>query len=388
MDKIRVLLVDDAVVVRKVLSDILSKDPEIEVVGAAANGKLGLQKLAQLQPDIVVLDIEMPEMDGITALKEIRKQYRKLPVIMFSTLTARGAAATLEALAAGASDYATKPSNTSGIAGAAESLQNELIPKIKALVAPKLQSAAAATPTSASTERSASGRRRADFSGRPPARADANVTLRARSGPAHRVEIVAIGVSTGGPNALAELIPALPTNLGVPVVIVQHMPPTFTQLLAERLDRASGLSVVEGKHGQQMLPNEVYVAPGDYHMTVRREGLHSYIDLNQAPQENSCRPAVDVLYRSVATTFGAGALAVIMTGMGSDGFKGSQLLAQHDAQIIVQDEASSVVWGMPSFVAKAGLAEAVVPLKGLASEIARRTVRPGVAAMASVGGAA
>ncbi|MGE0881181.1 MAG: chemotaxis response regulator protein-glutamate methylesterase [Acidimicrobiia bacterium] len=418
MTSIRVLLVDDSVVVRRVLTDVLSSDPAIEVVGAAPNGKVGVQKVAQLEPDLVVLDIEMPEMDGITTLREIRKQWRRLPVIMFSTLTARGASATLEALAAGASDYATKPTNTSGIADAADSLRAELIPKIKALAPkgvhhhglmpappsrpmppgraePRPRPGARALPEPpARPERP---RRRSDFSGRPEPRPETTrhepmridhgpAVLRKRQGPVPRVDIVAIGVSTGGPNALAEVIPALPANLGVPVVIVQHMPATFTKLLAERLDRSSPLHIVEGTHGMPMRPNEVYIAPGDFHMTVRREGLTAFLELNQGPPENSCRPAVDVLFRSVDTAYGANTLAVIMTGMGSDGTKSCETLAQHNAQVIVQDEATSVVWGMPGFVARAGLAEAIVPLGDLAGEITKRTLRPGVAAMAAAAG--
>jgi two-component system chemotaxis response regulator CheB len=350
MSRVRVLIVDDAVVIRRLVSDVLGADPEIEVVGTAANGRIGLQKITQCNPDVVTMDIEMPDLDGIGTLREIRKTWPALPVIMFSTLTERGAISTLDALAAGASDYVTKPANVGSVTAGLDAVRRALIPKIKALAG------------------------RAPSPGRvfpSPAAAPAS----AGAGRGAAVEIVAIGVSTGGPNALAAVLPALSSTLPVPIVIVQHMPPMFTRLLAERLDAQSALTVVEGRAGMPLRPGHVYVAPGDFHMTVHRQGFEVVIALNQQPPENSCRPAVDVLFRSVAATYRSGALGVVLTGMGQDGLRGSELIHEAGGQVIVQDEASSVVWGMPGFVARAGLASRVLPLNAIADDITRRLIR-------------
>lgn len=385
MSEIRVLVVDDAVVVRKVVTETLSADPEIVVIGAASNGRLGVEKFLQTHPDVVIMDIEMPEMDGITALKEIRKIDRRVPVIMFSTLTERGAAATLEALAHGASDYVTKPTNSGSIAGATNQLKADLIPRVKQL-ARRFQ------PRTAPPPAAGPARRASPFSGRPTlpsalrpeaaptARVGSAVVLASSSTPPSKVDLVAIGVSTGGPNALAELLPTLPRNLGVPIVIVQHMPPTFTKLLAERLDRAAALTVVEASAGMPLRADEVYIAPGDFHMVVKRSGASIVIGLNQNPPENSCRPAADVLFRSVADTYGPRALAVVLTGMGSDGLLGAQAMRARGARILAQDEESSVVWGMPGYVARAGIADAVLPLGQIGAEIVKRTQRGAVVA--------
>jgi two-component system chemotaxis response regulator CheB len=379
MSPFRVLVIDDAVVVRKVVTETLSSDPEIEVVGAASNGKLGVEKFTQLRPDAVVLDIEMPVMDGITALREIRKIDRRVPVIMFSTLTERGAAATLEALSAGASDYVTKPTNSGSIAGAVGQLRADLIPKVKMLAA-RYRPTSTPTPAAPGAAAADAGRRR-QFSGLPPARvkppaATGGIVLAPAAVGSFPVDVVAIGVSTGGPNALAELLPALPGRLGVPIVIVQHMPPTFTKLLADRLDRSSPLTVVEASHGMPVAPDTVYIAPGDFHMEVQRSTSGVSISLSQAAPENSCRPAVDVLFRSVARAYGNKTLGIVLTGMGSDGLLGAKALAQAGARILTQDEESSVVWGMPGYVARAGIADAVLPLHRFADEITRRVASP------------
>ena len=344
MERIRILVVDDSVVIRKLLCDTLGKDPEIEVVGTASDGRLGLAKIAQLHPDVVTLDIEMPVMNGLEALAQIRKLYPRMPVIMFSTLTGRGAAATLDALSLGASDYATKPGGTGNIASAAESVLSDLLPKIKALC------------------------------GRSPVKSFLIPSPAPRRAVAasQKIEIVAIGTSTGGPNALAEVIPHLPKDFPVPVVIVQHMPPVFTQLLAQRLGSRAQLPVREGAAGENLVPGRVWIAPGDYHMIVVRRGTVVTLGLTQGPQENSCRPAVDVLFRSVAKTYGASVLAVVMTGMGSDGALGARQIHEGGGQVLVQDESSSVVWGMPGAVVDAGLADKICPLRDIAQEIIRR----------------
>jgi two-component system chemotaxis response regulator CheB len=337
--KIRVLVVDDAVVFRRLVSDELAADPAIEVVGSAANGRIALTKLPQLNPDLVILDIEMPELDGLATLREIRKSYPKLPVIMFSALTERGASATLDALALGATDYFAKPA--AGMEASLEIIRKELIPSIKEICGK-------------------STLQQPIVSDKP---AD-----QAQTGP---VNVVVIGTSTGGPNALADLVAGFPADLPVPFLIVQHMPPMFTKLLAERLTSQSALKVAEGKTGDVLRAGHAWIAPGDFHMTVTCIGNQPRISLNQDPPENSCRPAADVLFRSVAQTFGASALAVVLTGMGQDGLRGCEAIRAAGGQVIVQDEATSVVWGMPGFVARAGLANRIMPLGLIGGEIVR-----------------
>ena len=352
MPPIRVLVVDDSAVVRKVMCDGLAPDAALTVVGTAANGRIALAKIPLLHPDIVTLDVEMPEMDGIEALTEIRKLYPKLPVIMFSTVTERGAAITLDALALGASDYVTKPSNTGSLEATLRQLRAELIPKIKALCAarPSLP-AAPSSAAAASSARAASKQTAREFG---------------------RVDVLAIGTSTGGPNALADLLPAIPANFPVPIVIVQHMPALFTRLLAGRLNQKSGLNVREGVGGEVLKPGDAWIAPGDFHMTVEKKGATVVLVLNQSAPESYCRPAVDPMFRSVANAFGASALAVVLTGMGSDGTSGAQLIHEKGGQVLVQDQASSIVWGMPGQVAAAGLADGTFALKSMAAEICRR----------------
>jgi two-component system, chemotaxis family, protein-glutamate methylesterase/glutaminase len=355
--KIRVLIVDDSVVIRRVLADELGKDPALEIAGTAANGLIALARLTQVNPDIVILDVEMPEMDGLTALKQIRKTHPRLPVIMFSSLTARGAEATLDALAFGASDYFTKPANAGGLDASLEVVREQLIPKIKALCTRDGRGTPEkAPPTSTISPTSVSS----------PAKP---AVSRPASGP---VEVLAIGTSTGGPNALAELFRKLPADFPVPIVIVQHMPPMFTRLLAERLSANCPIAVQEAVPGAPLEPGKAWIAPGNYHMTLMREGRQVRTLLNQDPPENSCRPAVDVLFRSLAKVYGPNSLSVILTGMGQDGLRGCEFVREAGGQILAQDEASSVVWGMPGYVARAGLADRVLPLSLIADEILRR----------------
>jgi two-component system chemotaxis response regulator CheB len=347
MPKIRVLVVDDAAVIRRLLSDEITRDPELEVAGTAANGKIALARLPQVNPDLVILDVEMPEMDGLEMLREVRKTYRRLPVIMFSSLTERGATATLDALALGATDYFTKP-NTTTLEASLKVIRTQLIPAIKAICA------------------------QAKIAERGPVSAPPHAPLPTATRPAKTVDVLAIGASTGGPNALAEIFPRLPADFAVPIVIVQHMPPMFTKLLAERLSAQSSIKVHEGASGTVLQPGHAYVAPGDYHMIVSRDGLQRRLVIHQDPPENSCRPAVDPLFRSVAQAYGANALAVVLTGMGQDGLRGSQVLREIGAQILAQDEATSVVWGMPGAVVRAGLVDRTLPLAMIAGEIVQR----------------
>jgi two-component system, chemotaxis family, protein-glutamate methylesterase/glutaminase len=348
------LIVDDAVVVRKALTDGLSHDPDLEVVGTASNGRLALAKLQTLRADVILLDIEMPEMNGLETIPEIRKILPKAPIIMFSTLTERGAEATLEALSLGATDYVTKPSNMD-MGSTSASITEELIPKIRALCRLPM-----VRPTSTGGVAP------------PPSSQDAVIRTRPSAFRPARISIVTIGVSTGGPDALGILLPAIPANFPLPIVVAQHMPPVFTAMLAKRLSEKSVVPVRECTSGDVLEPGCVWIAPGDYHMVVQKEENRRVLRTNQEPRENFCRPAVDVLFRSVAQVYGASALGVILTGMGQDGLKGCEALCAAGASIIVQDEASSVVWGMPGFVARAGLAEKILPLDQIASEINRR----------------
>ncbi|MBI1758556.1 MAG: chemotaxis response regulator protein-glutamate methylesterase [Actinobacteria bacterium] len=345
------MVVDDSVVVRRLITDALGDDPDIEVVGTASNGRLALGKLDQLKPDLVTLDIEMPEMDGLTTLREIRKTHPKLPIIMFSTLTAAGATATFDALSAGASDYVTKPANVGSVTESLRSVREQLIPRIRALVGHRV-SLTAAKPA-APVSRLATG---------PPP---------ARTSP---IRVIALGCSTGGPDALTRVVGMLPGDLRVPIVVVQHMPPVFTRLFAERLDKASQLRVVEATDGMQLVGGTIYVAPGDRHLEVAKRGPQAVTLLHEGPPENFCRPAVDVLFRSVARMYGGATLAVVLTGMGHDGREGCRELRAAGAEIVVQDEATSVVWGMPGAVATAGLAHSILPLSAIGPHVVSSAV--------------
>ncbi|HEU5450297.1 MAG TPA: chemotaxis response regulator protein-glutamate methylesterase, partial [Acidimicrobiia bacterium] len=349
-----ILVVDDAVVFRRLVAEELAADPALEVVGTAANGRIALAKIAQLAPDVVTLDIEMPELDGLATLAELRPRWPRLPVIMFSTLTERGAEATLEALSLGASDYVTKPTGLHNPAEAMAAVQAELVPRIKALHGRRLLSRMPHSPT-------------------PKVEVTPAPAVKAPARPADaRIDVVAIGVSTGGPNALADLLPALPGTLPVPIVIVQHMPPVFTRMLANRLNGRCALKVIEAEGGELLIPGRVHIAAGGQHLALVRQGTSVVTVATDDPPENSCRPAVDVLFRSVANLYGSGALSVVLTGMGQDGLRGAEAIRVAGGQVLAQDEASSVVWGMPGFVARAGLADAVLPLDALAAEIGRR----------------
>ncbi len=362
---VRVLVVDDAVVFRKGISDALSGDPEIQVIGTASNGKLALQKMALNLPDLVVLDVEMPELDGIATVTEIRKLWPRLPVIMCSAHTTDGARVTLQALERGANDFVTKPV-TSSVAESLAHFRHELIPRIKGNCRHLLGHADSGVRPAVVIPAINQAGHIAAIAPAPPKPA------LARPLSDHRIDLIVIGVSTGGPNALAEVIPGLPSDLPVPVLIVQHMPAMFTKMLAERLGNSSAVKVDEAVAGTICKPGQAWIAPGGFHMTVNKVGAEYHLDLNQHPPENSCRPAADVLFRSVASVNGANTLAVVLTGMGEDGLIGCRLIHQAGGQVIVQDKATSVVWGMPGAVAKANLADRQLPLKEVASEIVTR----------------
>lgn len=368
MHKIRVLIVDDEVTVRSRLTKVLFSDPELDVVGAAANGRIALAKIPQVNPDVVLLDVEMPEMDGLETLTAIRKTYPLLPVIAIGTFSDRQPIVTLQALSLGATNYATMPTKADSSDAAIQHIRENLIPKIKVfgsgsqrLQVPTVKPKSIAVPTRQLTKSTIAKEV-------PVGR---TLTTTVVSSPS-QVDVVAIGGSIGGPNALAVVLPKLPADLPVPIVIVQHMPPMFTKLLAERLASKCQIRVDEAVSGAVLEPGHAWIAPGDFHMIVARNGKVVRIRTHQEPPENSCRPAVDVLFRSVAEVYGGGAIVVVLTGMGQDGLRGCKCIRDVGGQILAQDEASSVVWGMPGFVANAGLADKVIPLDQIGGEIIRR----------------
>lgn len=327
------MVVDDSAIVRGLIVQRLDAEPDIAVVARAAHGESALAELDRTPVDVIVLDIEMPVMDGLTALPLILRKRPEVRVVMASTLTRRNARISLEALQAGAHDYVPKP-ETGGLVGA-EAFGRELVAKVRAL-APR-------GPASGPT---------------PPLRAP----LTRPGGVFSRPRVVAIGGSTGAPPALMKLAEALRDGPAQPILLTQHMPPTFTALLAEQLGRSGARPAAEAQDGEPVLAGRIYVAPGGAHLIVTlREGQPT-IRLSQAPPEHFCRPAVDPMLRSAADVYGAGLLAVILTGMGSDGAEGCRAVAEKGGRFIVQDEASSVVWGMPGAAARTGLAEAVLPL--------------------------
>jgi two-component system chemotaxis response regulator CheB len=374
LDKVRVLIVDDSAVMRKIISSALQKDAAIEVVGFAANGLQAIEAIKTFSPDVMTLDVEMPVMDGLTALREIRKTNKYLPIIMFSTLTHDGAQTAVMALTAGASDYVGKPATSAGsIDGAFKVLETELIPKIIGL---------------AKRVKSRQAREANSLDGKSPITAPTPKInsvvepikpklIEATSDhsviPIRPVQAVCIGVSTGGPMALMQVFSQISTPLSVPIFIVQHMPPSFTALLAARLSAAGVVTVKEAEESEIALAGTAYIAPGGFHMTLEKSGTKTIIHLNTESPENSCRPAVDVLFRAAAEVYGGGVLAVMLTGMGYDGLKGSQVIAAKGGQIIAQDEATSVVWGMPGAVVQAGLANSVLPIEKMAEEIVFRS---------------
>lgn len=335
---IRVMVVDDSAVVRGLITRHLNAEAGIEVIASAANGELALAELSRREVDVVVLDIEMPVMDGLTALREIVARHPGVRVVMASTLTRRNAEISMKALHLGASDYVAKPET--GLAGA-EQFRRELAAKVRA-IAVRRPATASGAPT-----------RSAPAVAAPPAPARP---------PRTRPGVILIGASTGGPPALLRLFAAIRGAVEQPILLTQHMPATFTALLAEQLARIGDRPCAEARDGDRIRPGHCYVAPGGWHMTVARDGAMPVLRLNQDPPENFCRPAVDPLFRTAAQVFGTGALGVILTGMGSDGAHGCEALVRAGGHFIVQDEASSVVWGMPGAAAATGLAGGVLPL--------------------------
>jgi len=339
------MVVDDSAVIRGLVSRTLEQEPDIEIVASAPDGRAAVAAIGRTPADVVVLDIEMPVMDGLTAIPLLLQAAPGVRILMASTLTAKNAQITLDALAAGATDFLLKPSAVREMLGTA-SFNQELLTKVR-----ELGPRPARGPTKTSRKPAA------DTSSSPAAQDAAGLSL--RQAPMLPPEVLAIGSSTGGPQALLQVLTGVAKNVRVPIVITQHMPPTFTAILAAQIKRQSGLAAVEAQEGMPLEPGHVYVAPGDFHMTV--DAVH-VIHLNQGPRENFCRPSVDPMLRSLVGVYRSRVLTVILTGMGHDGLAGCKAVIEAGGAVIAQDEATSVVWGMPGAVAKAGLCSAVLPL--------------------------
>ena len=391
------MVCDDSAVIRGLISRNLESDPEIQVVTTVSNGQMAINALQRFPVEVLILDIEMPVMDGLTALPELIKAQPDLQIVMASTLTRRNADISLRALAAGAADYLAKPTTTMALNAAADfkvelaaspraAQAITLAAKVKALGAARRRAAGLRSP----------GRRLPEPPPSPaiappgtapaaprllskpaPVAIGSRGPIALRPAPTEMPEIIAIGSSTGGPQALFAVLGALKPGIAQPIVITQHMPATFTTILAEHIERASGIRTIEASDGLLVQGGHVYVAPGDFHMTIEAQGVQRVIRLLKTAPENYCRPAVDPMLRSLTKLYGRKVFAVILTGMGQDGLRGGECVVAAGGAVIAQDEASSVVWGMPGAVAMAGLCSAVIPLAEIAPYIRRVAARAG-----------
>jgi two-component system chemotaxis response regulator CheB len=366
-EKMKILVVDDTILYRKIVSEVLAEIPNVEIVGTASNGKTAIVRIASLQPDLITLDVDMPGMGGIEVLEEINRLAYNVGVIMLSSLTYEGSEITIKALELGAFDFIPKPELDSMEANKQY---------IKQHFSPMLRSFADRREikkilSGQSVYKSKEPKRTpetiiASPVSRPPVAFEKSPE-RKRKAPA---EVVVIGVSTGGPKALAMMVPEIPGNINIPILIVQHMPPLFTQSLAKSLDSKSALRVKEAQDGDLLTPNTIFIAPGGKQMKVgKRESGTKILRVCDDPPENSCKPSVDYLFRSVAEHFGDKATGIIMTGMGSDGTLGLEAMKARGAFIIAQDEASCTVFGMPKKPIESGLVDLIVPLENIAAEI-------------------
>jgi two-component system chemotaxis response regulator CheB len=379
-DPIRVMVVDDAVVIRGLLTRWLDEAPEMSVVASHRNGKLAVDDILKSNPDVVVLDIEMPEMDGLTALPLMLAKKRDLAIIMASTLTRRNAEVSLKALSLGAADYVPKPESTSEVTTSVD-FRRELLEKVKALGqrarrmrgpgrAMRAETSAGRTASQAPVKRAPQTAR--EMMRSSAAAAPATPALKTRPYSSVRPRILAIGSSTGGPQALQQVMKEIGTAIqDVPVVITQHMPPTFTSILAEHVGKAALRPSGEGQDGEVLKPGQIYVAPGGKHMILEKDAGAVKVRLTDGPPVNFCKPAVDPLFDSVAKVYGSASLGIILTGMGHDGADGVKTIAAGGGSIITQDEASSVVWGMPGAAAATGMCSDILPLSEIGPKIAR-----------------
>ncbi len=360
---IRVMVVDDSAVVRGLITRMLEAESDIKVVSSVGNGKMAVDSLARNEVEVVVLDIEMPVMDGLTALPKMLETDKSIRVIMASTLTSRNADISLKALQAGAVDYIPKPSSSRELSGG-QNFGKELVEKVR-IHADARRKVKGAPVGGVSKPRGIKPKPSTLASSKPR-----EVVLRQKT-LKERPDIIAIGSSTGGPQALFAVLKGMYGKVKQPIVITQHMPATFTKILAEHINRMTGWTCQEATDGMVIEPGQIYLAPGDFHMVVEGTGPQKKLRLNQDPPENFCRPAVDPMLRSVVAAYGKKVLTVILTGMGSDGLKGSKIVVETGGDLIAQDEATSVVWGMPGAVAQAGICSAVLPLDEISSYVVK-----------------
>jgi two-component system chemotaxis response regulator CheB len=358
------MIVDDSAVIRGMLTRWLQEEGDLTVCASAANGEMALSQMEKAKPDVVILDIEMPRMDGLTALPKLLEIDPRAKIVMSSTLTTRNAEVSIKAMSLGASDYLAKP-EASRDPQITDAFRRELLAKVRALGGARRMRPRIAAPAVASSKRDTVVR------SRPEGGLYGNSPIVVRKVQLEKPEVVAIGSSTGGPQALMTVFQNLQAPLDLPVLITQHMPGTFTKILAQHLDKLPGVQCAEAEDGEPLAAGRVYLAPGDYHMIVSRSAGGAVVRLNQDPPENFCRPAVDPLFRSLAQAFGKRVLAVVLTGMGHDGLSGGQAIVDAGGMVMAQDETSSVVWGMPGAVATGGLCSAVLPVGEIGQTIRR-----------------
>ncbi len=364
MENIKALVVDDTIVYRKIVGDVLKSISGVEVVGTANNGKIALSKIDSLKPDLITLDIEMPEVNGIEVLQALKNHAESPTVIMLSTLTQQGSEMTIKALELGAFDFVAKPSE-GRMAENIKKVQEALGPIVETLKRQK------STRLRIRNKIKDTPRRIQPVAPRKIPTRSARPTLRSKS------EIVGIGISTGGPNALGKMIPMLPGNLNVPVLVVQHMPPMFTASLANSLNSKSDLEIKEAEDGDILAPGKVLIAPGGKQMKILAgaDGITRKIKITDDPPENSCKPSVDYLFRSIAQHYVGRSTGVIMTGMGSDGTKGLVQMKENGAIVIAQNEETCTVYGMPKEPVESGVADVVASLDTIAAEIVKTVIK-------------
>jgi two-component system chemotaxis response regulator CheB len=384
-EPIRVMVVDDSAVVRGLVTRMLEEDPHVSVVASVGNGQMALNAMERHDVEVTILDIEMPVMDGLTALPLLLKIDPHLQVIMASTLTLKNAGISLKALENGAADYIPKPTTSREISGGVD-FKSHLVEKVRALamVRRRFPRRLAAKEGAAPLLRPVTQHAQAPVTSNPAAEPAPRSAIYHRQtqplvfrAPAHETpDVIAIGSSTGGPQALFSFFSAMKAGtVRQPILVTQHMPPTFTTILAEHISRVSGWQAAEGVDGEPVVSGRVYIAPGDFHMVVESKGTERLIRLNKNPPENFCRPSVDPMLRSMAQAWGRRVLVVILTGMGSDGLRGGQAVVEAGGTVIAQDEATSVVWGMPGAVATAGICSAVLPLSDIPQHVMRMATR-------------
>jgi len=367
-EKIKIFIIDDELITRRAIINELASNEIFEISGFASDANIGLAKIQCVEAKVVVMSLGVKDMNGLELLSGILKHKPGVIVILLINSSESNVKMTFEALNLGAKDYVVKPPGQPDNAVIKKLTADEIIPKIKLYsgyskyeLRPKTDAISDILPDLKNSLNSNQDQ------AAPKNIADPDAKTKKQ-----RIDIVAIGVSTGGPEALLALFSGFPKEFNIPVVVVQHMPAMFTRILSERLSANTGLSVVEAYHGMRIVPGKIYLAPGNYHMTIKREGITFKMFLDQGPHENSCRPSVDPLFRSVSEMYGKNALAVILTGMGQDGYLGCEAIARNGGKIIVQDRETSVVWGMPGAVAEAGLADAVLSVHDIAAEIFKR----------------